>query len=131
MGHSHRSSTRTSDNPERPAIHVSLAPGEDESFFEWVAIGAEEEGVPCRLFPATGDGDVAALASAAAQSSRLGVGVGLASGRVAVHERHMPAARPVVVDEAEGDHAARACRMAGSNAARLVTNTPLRFDETP
>lgn len=132
MGHSHQSSTRTKDNPERPAIHVSFAPGEDESLYGWIAIGAEEEGVPCRLLPAGDDGDVAALASAAAQSSRLGVGVGLASGRVAVHESHMPAARPVVVTGVEEeDRAAHACRLAGCNAARLVTNTPLRFDEAP
>ncbi len=132
MGHSHQSSTRTKDNPERPAIHVSLAPGEDERFYAWIAVGAEEEGVPCRLLPPTGDdGDVASHAHVAAQSSRLGVGVGLASGRVAVHERHMPAARPVVVTEVEADGAARACRLAGCNAARLVTNTSLRFEEEP
>lgn len=131
MGHSHRSSTRTSDNPERPAVHVSLARGVDERLYEWIAVGAEEEGVPCRLVPAGDDGNVAALANAAAQSSRLGVGVALASGRIAVHERHMPVARPVVVVEVEEDRAAHVCRLAGCNAARLVTHTPLRLDEEP
>jgi hypothetical protein len=103
----------------------------DERLYEWIAVGAEEEGVPCRLVPADDDGDVAALANAAAQSSRLGVGVGFASGRIAVHERHMPAARPVVVVEVKEDRAAQVCRLAGCNAARLVTNTPLRLDEEP
>ena len=129
MGHSHRSSTRTSDNPERPAIHVSIARGADGRLYDWISVGAEEEGVPCRLVPAEGGGDVAALASAAAQSSRLGVGVAVTPGRVAVHERHMPTARPVVVVDVGEDGAARACRLAGCNAARLVTHTPLRPDD--
>lgn len=117
----------TPDGPERPAIHVSLAQEVDERLYTWIFIGAEEEGIPCRLMPAE-ETDATALAYAAAESSRLGVGVGLASGRVAVHERHMPAARPVVAAEAE-DHAERACRTAGSNAARLVIGMPLHLEE--
>lgn len=117
----------TPETPERPAIHVSLADDADERLYAWVSVGAEEEGIPCRLLPAK-ETDAAALAYAAAESSRLGVGVGVASGRVAVHERNMPAARPVVATEA-GDHAELACRAAGSNAARLVIGIPLELEE--
>lgn len=123
--------TREDDNPERPAIHVSLAHEVDEQFYKWISIGAEEEGIPCRLVPAgetDEEADVAALAHAAAQNSRLDVGVGVVSGQVAVHERHMPVARPVVSTEVEEDHAMRVCRTAGSNAARLVIGVPLRLD---
>jgi Dehydratase medium subunit len=116
------------DNPDRPAILVSLAREVDERLYKWVAVGAEEEGIPCRLSPAeeADDSDVAALAYEAAQNSRLGVGVGVVLDRVAVHERHMPAARPVLAPELEEYHAERVCRSAGSNAARLVIRAPLR-----
>ncbi|WP_166397222.1 glycerol dehydratase reactivase beta/small subunit family protein [Rubrobacter marinus] len=113
----------TPDEPERPAIHVALGNEADERLYGRVAVGAEEEGIPCRLVPEEGS-DAVALAFSAAGSSRLGVGVGVASGRVAVHERHMPAGRPVVATEA-GDRAEDACRQAGSNAARLVIGVPL------
>lgn len=126
------------DNPDRPAIHVTLAPEADESLYKWISVGAEEEGIPCRLMPADeiddeidDETDAAALAHAAARSSRLDVGVGVGSGQVAVHERHMPVERPVVAIEVEEDHAVHACRTAGSNAARLVIGVPLRLDEEP
>jgi hypothetical protein len=124
--------THEDENPDRPAIHVSLAPEADESLYKWISIGAEEEGIPCRLESAdetNGNTDSATLAHAAAQNSRLDVGVGLVSGQVAVHERHMPAERPVIISEVEEDHARQVCRSAGANAARLVIGTPLRLDE--
>ena len=124
--------TQEDETPDRPAIHVSLAPGADESLYKWIAVGAEEEGIPCRLDPAdetNDETDVASLAHAAAQNSRLDVGVGIASGQVAVHERHMPVERPVIISEVEEDHASQACRSAGANAARLVIGTPLRLDD--
>lgn len=123
--------THENDNPERPSIHVSLAHEVDENFFRWISFGAEEEGIPCRLESAdeSGGDEADALAYAAAKNSRFGVGVSVASGQIAVHERHMPAAQPVVVTKVEEDYARHACRMAGSNAARLVIGTPLRLSE--
>jgi hypothetical protein len=124
--------THEDETPDRPAIHVSVASEADESLYKWIAVGAEEEGIPCRLEPAdetAEETDVATLAHAAAQNSRLDVGIGIASGQVAVHERHMPAERPVIVNEVEEDHARQVCRSAGANAARLVIGTPLRLDE--
>jgi hypothetical protein len=127
--------TQGEDNPDRPAIHVTLAGEVDESLYKWISVGAEEEGIPCRLVPADevddeidDETDAAALAHAAARSSRLDVGVGVASDQVAVHERHMPVERPVVATEVEEDHAVHTCRTAGSNAARLVIDMPLRLD---
>lgn len=121
----------STDNPERPAILVSLAREVDTRLYEWIAVGAEEEGIPCRLAPAeeADDADVASLAYEAARNSRLGVGIGVVPNRVAVHERHMPAAQPVVAPGVAGDHAERVCRLAGSNAARLVIGIPLRIEE--
>lgn len=121
----------SNDNPERPAILVSLAREVDGRLYEWIAVGAEEEGIPCRLVPAeeADDADVASLAYEAARNSRLGVGIGIVPNRVAVHERHMPAAQPVLSPGVVGDHAEYVCRLAGSNAARLVIGIPLRTDE--
>ncbi len=121
----------SNDNPERPAIFVSLAREVDGRLYEWIAVGAEEEGIPCRLAPAeeADDADVASLAYEAARNSRLGVGIGIVPNRVAVHERHMPAAQPVLSPGVVGDHAEYVCRLAGSNAARLVIGIPLRTDE--
>ncbi len=115
------------DHPDRPAIHVSLASDVDEALYHWVGVGAEEEGVPCRRVQAGGI-DVAGLAYAAAQSSRLGVGVGLTRNQVAVHELHMPAMHPVLILEAK-ENVPQVCRLAGSNAARLVVRVPLCFNE--
>ncbi len=112
---------------DRPAIHVSLADDVDTDFYRWVEVGAEEEGVPCQQFPAT-ETDVVSLAYAAAQSSRLGVGVGVTRDQIAVHEFHMPAVQPVLTYEVK-DEARNVCRLAGSNAARLVICMPLRFYE--
>jgi hypothetical protein len=127
--------TQGDDNPDRPAIHVTLAGEVDESLYKWISVGAEEEGIPCRLVPADevddeidDETDAAALAHAAARSSRLDVGVGVAFNQVAVHERHMPVERPVVATEVKEDYAVHACRTAGSNAARLVIGMPLRLD---
>lgn len=121
----------SNDNPERPAILVSLAREVDGRLYEWIAVGAEEEGIPCRLVPAEDaeDADVASLAYEAARNSRLGVGIGIVPNRVAVHERHMPAAQPVLSPGVVGDRAEYVCRLAGSNAARLVIGIPLRTDE--
>jgi len=116
---------------ESPAVHVSIAQDVDQQFYRWVEIGAEEEGVPCRSLQ-SGKGDAVELAHSAAQSSRLGVGVGVSGKRVALHEVHMPAGKPVLTLDV-GNDLARACRLAGSNAGRLVKGTPLRFakDEAP
>ena len=93
--------------------------------YGWVEIGAEEEGVPCRLVSGTAQTAVA-LAHAAALESRLGVGVGVAGGQVALHEMHMPPGQPVLLFEM-GDPAPAVCRLMGGNAGRLVKRMPLRL----
>ena len=111
---------------ESPAIHVVLGPGVDPRLFRWVEVGAEEEGVPCRLAPAGVQGLVAA-AYDAAQASRLGVGVGVGADKVLLHEAHMPAGQPVWEWRSDGTPA-EVCRMAGSNAGRFVKRMPLRLE---
>jgi hypothetical protein len=110
---------------ERPCIHVSLLPGTDDALYRWVQIGAEEEGVPCRLVTGAAT-DLIALAYEAAQSSRFHIGVGVSPEMVALHEMHMPPEKPVMALKFSGqpDYF---CRMMGANAARMVVRKPFRF----
>lgn len=112
---------------ECPAIHVGLTDGLDGRFYHWVAVGAEEEGVPCRKDLTTGT-DPVAVAYSAAQNSRLGVGIGAGSSLVVLHESHMPPDRPVLTFEVKSAPEGT-CRLIGGNAARLVMRVPLRFEE--
>jgi hypothetical protein len=112
---------------ECPAIHVNIADDVDGQASRWVEIGAEEEGVPCKKGIVSGT-DAVALAYSAAQSSRLGVGVGVAKSKIALHEAHMPTGNPVLIFDLKDD-AAEACRLAGCNAGRFVKRMPLRFPE--
>lgn len=127
------------DNEDRPAIHVSLAAGLDDNLFNWVAIGAEEEGVPCRQVSAQSS-DPVTIAYDAAISSRFGVGVGVSGNTIVIHELHMPSEQPVITFENSAIGQRRwtgefhqYCRLAGSNAARLIIRLPFRFelDTTP
>ncbi len=119
------------DNLECPAILVSMAREIDKRLYTWISVGAEEEGIPCRRMSTeeTDDTDVATLAYTAARISRLGVGIGIVASRVAIHERHMPAAQPVLASGLVEGHTEHICRSTGSNAARLVVSVPLRLDE--
>lgn len=133
MSDGHRWETR-----ECPAILVSLGPDAGPHLAHWVQIGAEEEGVPCQIWSGAeqSNDDPLALAHAAAQASRIGVGVGIAQGRVALQEAHMPPNRPVMLWELDGhspdsSHNRHICRLTGSNAGRLVKRMPLRFDDDP
>jgi hypothetical protein len=112
---------------ECPAIHVCLAGPAQPGLYRWVEVGAEEEGLPTRYVDLP-EGDVVAAAFAAAQGSRFGIGVAIGQGRVVLHEAHMPPGRPVLAF-ALGADGARACRLMGGNAARLVVRLPLRLED--
>jgi hypothetical protein len=113
---------------ERPCIHVAFL-GEDESLYRWVQIGAEEEGVPCKLVREQAV-DVVALAYAASQSSRFNIGLGISDTEVVLHEMHMPPEQPVVAFKFSGK-ADFFCRLMGANAARMIIRKPLRFEDEP
>ncbi len=119
----------TDPSRERPCIHVCLVDAAPSDLDRWVEVGAEEEGIPMRSVPAKGT-DVVAAAYAAAQSSRVDVGVAVAADRVVLHEVHMPPQQPVLVAEL-GTDPRRICRRMGGNAARLVARLPLRIEDEP
>lgn len=113
---------------ERPAIHVCIAPTGDPGAYRRVEIGAEEEGVPCRMISLE-EAEVLPLAYAAAQSSRFGVGVAISATRVVIHETHMPQKLPVLDYTLTSANLETVCRMAGCNAARLVIRMPFKFED--
>jgi hypothetical protein len=117
------------ETSECPAIFVSCAPavGRDPDLAHWVTIGAEEEGVPCREVEGASS-NALELAYAAAQSSHIGVGVGISREQIVLQEAHMPPDRPVMLLALDGSPTA-AGRLAGGNAGRLVKRMPLRFPE--
>jgi hypothetical protein len=121
--------TNVATEEDRPAIHIGLATGLDDALFNWVAIGAEEEGVPCRRVT-TQSSDPVTIAYDAAMSSRFGVGVGVAANEVVIHELHMPPEQPVIKFD-NVDKLLPYCRLAGGNAARLVIRLPFRFELEP
>ena len=112
--------------PDCPAIHVAFTTLADENLFRWVQVGAEEEGVPCRRVAISEPADGVAVAYAAAESSRLRIGVAVSRGEVILHELHMPRELPVLQFRMDGQDAQR-CRLMGSNAARMVVRLPFRF----
>lgn len=123
----HEQHLQRSRYAERPTIYVVVPPGA-EYYFQWVAVGAEEEGVPCRQVDADGV-EPLAQAFVAAQSSRLGVGVAVGRGHTVLHEAHMPQTHPVQLLPLASD-GRRVCRLTGSNAGRLVKRMPLRLEDS-
>lgn len=120
-------------NRERPCIHIALAAGADSALVRALVraleVGAEEEGVPCRLMPSS-EPSGAAAAYEAAFSSRFGIGLGLDRGEIVLHEMHMPAAQPVLRFDLSA-RAGAACRAMGANAARLLVGRPLHLSPLP
>ncbi|WP_414833920.1 glycerol dehydratase reactivase beta/small subunit family protein [Afifella sp. YEN Y35] len=115
------------EKSERPTINVAVVRGATPSLYEWVLIGAEEEGVPTKLAEAAA-GDVVDAAYAAAISSRIDIGVAIGTDAIVLHERHMPPQKPVLTIPYEGK-AEAVCRRAGANAARMVARLPLLFED--
>ena len=84
--------------------------------------GMEEEGVPA-VIEFLADLNPLTLAHRAAQSSRLGVGVGLSLGYIVVTTDKLPIERPYLATE---NPTLDEARQMGANAARLVRRVPLK-----
>jgi propanediol dehydratase-reactivating factor small subunit len=109
---------------ERPAVLVHRQRGAPPEVLREVCAGVEEEGVPAEVVDAPDGPTATALAHAAAQASRLEVGIGVdAAGATAVHHGKLPADRPAATGAADATAADR--RRIGRTAARVVKNLPL------
>jgi hypothetical protein len=113
------------DPKDRPSILISLERGVSEDAWEWVSYGAEEEGVPCRLEEDATGSDTVEQAYNASTLSRFGIGIGIGSSEIVLHEAHMPKGTPVLRRSLRDGNALEVCRMFGHNAARMVTQRPL------
>ena len=115
---------RLSTPGPRPAVLVYRHPAAPEPVLRQICAGVEEEGVPTDLVDAPGPGDATTLAHAAAEESRLGVGIGLdAAGAAAVHHGTLPERTPVVATPAQA--LSSDWRRVGRIAARVVKHLPL------
>lgn len=114
---------------EKPAIYISLMPATPAEYARWVEIGAEEEGVPCRLVEIEGK-DLIERAYQAATASPLKIGVAVSNNAVVLHEFHMPPHQPILVFELD-NNPQRACRLMGANAARFFVRRPLYLGPLP
>ncbi len=113
---------------DRPAVILAVESGISQDYVRWVSFGAEEEGVPCRVETALSGAGALELGYSAAGRSAFGIGVGIGRSEIVLHEAHMPEGTPVMRHSLEQDGAWPVCRMFGHNAARMVTQNPLRFE---
>jgi hypothetical protein len=111
---------------ERPSIVVHHDQSLTGPQLSEILLGIEEEGMPYRV-QSDSSTDARKLAHDAAISSRLGVGVGVGGGRVAVTTEKLPADRPYL--ETQLGLRKANDRAAGGNAARLVKRMPLKVIE--
>ena len=109
--------------PTPPAIGVLVHTDAPGSLVDPVLWGIEEEGVPCTM-ERRDDLDPLVLAHAAAEASRLGVGVGISLDYVVVTTEKLPRDKPYLA--ARIDRPARQGRTLGTDAARLVRRIPLK-----
>lgn len=110
--------------PDRPSIAICVCPhvGYERKLRE-VQAGMEEEGIPYVL-ETQGIDDAVSLASQAAGTSQLGVGVGIGSAAISIHYCKLPEQSPLFNLIDTGISAE--WRRIGYNAARLVKGIPFK-----
>lgn len=108
----------------KPSIIICTAQldGYEDKLRELQA-GMEEEGVPYSFLEGTAS-DAVALGYQGAQSSLLGVGIGIAAASLCIHYQKLPEDQPLFVLDGQGTLAE--WRNFGYNAARLVKGLPFK-----
>lgn len=106
-----------------PAIHVYFSSQQDPSFFQQLLYGIEEEGIP-HVTQFHSANTALEMSYQAAQSSRLGVGIGVgADGQLILHDAKLPFDKPLFQIGLKDTDRFRAL---GANAARLVKGIPFK-----
>jgi len=109
----------------KPVIHVYHCHQiKDTSCIKQLLFGMEEEGVPC-FIEAREERTAQELGYKAAESSNLGVGVGIGEdGTVVLHYNKLKQEEPLFLTSLHGGRTA--LRALGANAARLVKGVPFK-----
>lgn len=111
-----------------PAIHVYFSSLDDPSHFHQLLYGIEEEGVP-HVTQSLSAKSALEISYQAAQSSRLGVGIGIGEDdQIILHYAKLPYEKPLFqINRQEKDK----YRPLGANAARMVKGIPFKsFEES-
>ncbi len=113
---------------DKPKVVITTNVSLESPVIEALSFGLEEEGIPFEVQTGQTSADAPALAHAAAESSRLGVGIGVdTTGWVAVQHAKLPAEKPYLLAESWQLVAEpRLARAMGQNAARLVKGQPMK-----
>lgn len=106
---------------KKPSIHIYYHQSKHSDIQE-ITAGIEEEGVFFDLKERASH-DLVELAYQAAQSSQLGIGIGVNGQEVVLHTNKLKKNRPLFHEKKINSAAAR---MIGSNAARFIKGIPLR-----
>ena len=108
----------------KPSVHIHEA-NANPAYLTEICAGLEEEGIPFAIFKA--DGDAKFLAHAAANHSRLRVGIGITANSAMMQIRNCPTdiptndtTGPILHVNLNTPTAKSQCRALGTNAARAV-----------
>ena len=100
----------------KPTVYIYES-GASNAALQEIAAGLEEEGIPWEII-ACNTSDAKALAHAAADHSRLRVGIGITVKAAALQVRNLPENKPVFLIDIDDNLAS--LRKLGINAARAV-----------
>lgn len=103
-------------------IHVSEKFG-GQNILNQICYGIEEEGIPYEVIAISGS-DYKSMAYQACQKSRLGVGIGVSEGYIAMQYEKLEPQSPLFSASTHDDIAN--IRAIGTNAARLVKRMPFK-----
>jgi len=117
---------------EKPVVCIRISGDVPDTVVHCIGWGLEEEGIPAQIACAENHPTAVLLAKAAAQESRLHVGIGIhsATGQIVLHHRDLPDEKPLFTESVSPVDWEALVRL-GKNAARLVKGNPFRFADTP
>ncbi|WP_304543198.1 glycerol dehydratase reactivase beta/small subunit family protein [Desulforamulus aquiferis] len=115
---------RSDNKPTKPSIIICTAVLQGYEYkLRELRAGMEEEGIPYSLQRVEGS-DAVSLAYQGANTSELGVGVGISQNKICIHFKRLPPLKPLFTMDSAGT--LDEWRHFGFNAARLVKGLPFK-----
>lgn len=96
-----------------------------KNILKQICYGIEEEGIPYEVIMVDDCSNHIKMAYEACQNSRLGVGIGISEGYVALHYEKLQEEEPLFNVSTHGD--IETIRAIGKNSARLVKRLPFKL----